>query len=519
MKNLLRKIKNIPKRYTVAVVTAALLAIPVIAFAGFGPNRPVYDYNKPCNPNDSDKYDRCGSLEGPVFNSFVNTPTYGDERNFARVAEVVDGQSPVEADFAETKTAQAGKEYWVRTFVHNNANVSTNDGQGEGVARDTKVRVAIAEGTANGVDVMSYVSASNATPGTVWDSATLANSNRAFSVSYVPGSAKIYNRAHQTGLALPDSIVSANGAPIGYDQMNGNVPGCFEFSAYVYVKVKVAAPDLRLDKLVRKDGESSEQWRERVTARQGEKVEYLLEFENTGSQQVNDVVISDRLPNSVELVPGSVKWVDVNRPNGTPVRDDLLFDPAGIILGNYGVNGGGYIFFEATVKNGDLTECEARNVAFARANNVPQQEDDAVVVIEDCQPEQPIVSCDALSARSLGDRRFRYSVEYTAENASLKTISYDFGDDTDALVTDETTVEHTYAEAGEYTTRAVLTFDVDGEEQVVRNDKCMVTVSTTTPEVPEELPDTGAGSLAAIFTAVTAGATMAFRTVVGRRNS
>lgn len=539
---LLNKIKNLPKKITVPMAAAILLTLPVVALAGFGPERPTYDYTKVCNPNDGDKYDRCGSLEGPVFNSFVNTPTYGDERNFTRVAEVVAGQSPVEADFGETKNAQAGKEYWVRTFVHNNANQTTNDTNG--VAKDTKVRVAIAQGVSNGVDVMSYVSASNATPATVWDSATLANQSRAFSVQYVPGSAKIYNPAHQNGLALPDAIVSANGTPVGYDQMNGNLPGCFEFSAYVYVKVKVAAPDLTLDKLVRKQGENSSQWRDRVVARKGERVQYLIEFKNTGSTVANNIVLRDQLPNNVELVPGTVEWVDNNRPNGTPVRDDLLFAPAGVTVGNYGVNGVGQIYFDAIVKNGDLTDCEARNVAFARATNVPEQNDDAVVVIEDCNPPQPVVSCDALTAVALGSRSFRYELDYTAQDAELKTVRYDFGDDTTPLVTDKTTAEHQYAADGTYVTRATITFMVDGEERVVTGNNCLVTVSAETPKdnciVPGKehqpkdspeckeapvtpvtataLPDTGPGDVAAIFAAVSLGATMAYRFVLTRRN-
>lgn len=248
----LRKLfSKIPKKLLVAattLATAVVLALPAIAIAGFGPERPTYDYNKydqtkSCT-DPSQANGRCGSMDGPVFNSFVNTPSYGDERNFTRIAEVVAGQSPVQADFRETSTATPGKTYWVRTFVHNNANEATNGANfdGTGVAKNTRVRVAIPSGTAGDVDVTSYITASNAKPDRIWDTATLANGNQAFSVNYVPGSAKLYNGVFQGGTPLSDAIISDQGTLVGYNQMNGVVPGYFDYSAYVYVQVEVKAP-------------------------------------------------------------------------------------------------------------------------------------------------------------------------------------------------------------------------------------------------------------------------------------
>ena len=66
IKNTINKLRSLPKRYTLAIAAGLAIALPVIAQAGFGPNRPVFDWN---NPDD-----RKGSLTGPVFNSFINTP-------------------------------------------------------------------------------------------------------------------------------------------------------------------------------------------------------------------------------------------------------------------------------------------------------------------------------------------------------------------------------------------------------------------------------------------------------------
>ena len=522
------KVKNLfnkmPKSLVALIAVVLFVAIPVAVFAGFGPERPTYDYNKfaegvSCT-DPSQAFGRCGSMDGPVFNSFVNTPTYGDERNFNRIAEVVPGQSPVEADFGETKTATPGKEYWVRTFVHNNANQNTNgaDFNHIGVAHNTRIRVAIADGVANGIDVMSYISASNAKQQTVWDSSTLANNNQAFSVSYVPGSAVVYNHAHQGGMAISDDIMSANGTPFGFDQMNGDLPGCFEFSAYVYVKVTAKAPTLAVNKTTRVSGNENGDWHDSITAKKSDTIDWKIEFANRGNDIAHDVTIRDTLPKGVSLVPGSIKWYDANH-NGEVLQDTAL-GSGGVDLGNYAPAGddiNGAITFKTTINN-DFKECELKNVAYGRASNIPETSDDSKVVIENCNPVNPVVSCDSLTAQSLGDRKFSYTVRYTARNASLKTIAYDFGDSTNPLVTNNTTVEHTYVKDGEYTTRAVLTFVVNGHDQVVRSNNCMTTVNTTTPKnnctipgkenfpanSPEcSLPNTGIGNIFGIFTATT----------------
>lgn len=538
------KVKNLfnkmPKSLVALIAVVLFVAIPVAVFAGFGPGRPTYDYNKfaegvSCT-DPSQAFGRCGSMDGPVFNSFVNTPTYGDERNFNRIAEVVAGQSPVQADFGETKTATPGKEYWVRTFVHNNANTATNGPEFNhiGVAHNTRVRVAIAEGVANGVDVMSYISASNAKQQTVWDSSTLANNNQAFSVSYVPGSAVIFNPAHQGGLPLSDEIVSANGTAIGYDAMNGELPGCFEYSAYVYVKVTAKAPTLAVNKTTRVSGSENGDWRDSITAKKSDTIDWKIEFANRGNDIAHDVTIRDTLPNGVTLVPGSIKWYDANH-NGEVLQDTAL-GSGGVDLGNYAPAGddiNGAITFKTTI-NEDFKECELKNVAYGRASNIPETSDDSKVVIENCNPTTPVVNCKSLVAQNLGSRNFRFTVNYTAQNASLRTISYDFGDNTTPLLTNNTTVNHTYAQDGQYTTRAVLTFVVNGQDQVVRSNNCVVTISTTTPrnnctipgkehlpaDSPEcRLPDTGIGSMFGLFTATTIAGAAAHHVFVTRRSS
>ena len=82
--NLLTTINQIKNKISLKMIIASTLLLlgGGIAInqanAEFYPNRVPFDYNKACDPTDNDPYDRCGSLDGPVFNSFINTPSRGD---------------------------------------------------------------------------------------------------------------------------------------------------------------------------------------------------------------------------------------------------------------------------------------------------------------------------------------------------------------------------------------------------------------------------------------------------------
>ncbi len=518
------------------VAVGTVLAVANFASAGFGPGRPVFDWN---NPNDHD-----GSLIGPVFNSFINTDTYGDERNLARVAAVVPGQSPVQADFHEQQVAEAGKEYWVRTFVHNNANSTTNclpnhrDSQGRcpqvdpdaiGVAKNVRLKFTIPQGEVNGLDMTSTISSSNGVnrdgqPMTsVYDTATLANSNRDFSVAYVPGSTIIYNRAHQNGLPLADGITSASGIPLGYDQMNGNLPGCFEFSAYVYVKVRVSTSDLSINKYVRKAGTSA--WGETANVKPGETVDWVIDVLNTGSTVQHNVIANDALPPHLEYVPGTAQW-ETTEQGRVPFDFDKFElsdgDGSNMNAGNYGPNGNLRIYFSTKAK-GDFQECQVRlrNIASARSSEIPtNQEDSADVVItkENCQPTTPTYVCDLLKADKLGDRKYRFTTTATGTNgATVRRYFYSFGDDTPELTTDKNVVEHTYAKEGKYPVSVRVEFTVNGTAQTVTGPSCAVTIDTGVTPKPPELPKTGAGDVFGLFASTTIAGALAHRYVWARR--
>ncbi len=534
--NILNKIRSLSSKakLAVAVAVVGIAVAPFAVSAGFFPaDRPTFDYNKGsdssnCNdPNDPGAQNgRCGSLNGPVFNSFVNTPGYGDERAF------FDGRradQPGVAYDVVTDVTEGTKEVVLRMYVHNNANQTTN-ASGLGVAKNTRVSVELPTNTGSALRAVASITADNATPREVVDSVDMTAS-RPFNVQFVPGSATFYNNGpFAGGVQLSDSIVSG-GTQIGWDSLNGNLPGCFEYEGVVELRLKITpeqSNELQLVKEVRKAGETD--WKREVQTKPGDRVQWLLSTKNLGLDTIDEVAVRDVLPPHVSLVNGSVRVID---ENGDRVQADApVFSNGGIGLGTYNSGGGRYVIFDTTV-SGDFEECQkrVRNIALARSKQTPTEvRDTADVVItrEDCDEDiTPEYSCDSLTAEKIGGRKIRFTANASAINgATIQRYIFNYGDGSEEFVTDQRVVEHTYARDGQYATRLKVQIAVDNETFIVDGNQCATSITFTTPGTPTtpvsttpgKLPETGAGSAVLTFLAVTTASTMAYYYVVARRS-
>lgn len=120
-----------------------------------------------------------------------------------------------------------------------------------------------------------------------------------------------------------------------------------------------------------------------------------------------------------------------------------------------------------------------------------------VVEVVEAPKPAPEVRCDAILVERIGQRKYRYNVRYTATNgASLKTVKYNFGDNSNQTVNTPFTAEHEYAKAGEYNVTTDLTFAIPGQaDKVVTDAKCATTIKTsvepcpTNPNLPKDSPD------------------------------
>jgi len=183
---------------------------------------------------------------------------------------------------------------------------------------------------------------------------------------------------------------------------------------------------------------------------------------------------------------------------------------------------------------------------------------------ERCE-EKPVVTCDQLvfTPNATNNKQYTFTVKATAENAVINGYTIDFGDSTPAYEGANSTVDHSYAKAGNYTIKASVKATIKGQAQVITSATCEGKVTIAQPECkpgipegdkrcveeckpgvpmgdsrcneckagipvgdircvdtpPTELPNTGAGNVIGLFSGFSIAGTAAHRIFTRRRNS
>ncbi|MBR6964694.1 hypothetical protein IKH83_00010 [Candidatus Saccharibacteria bacterium] len=174
-----------------------------------------------------------------VFNSIIDATTtdengtvlsLGDERNFVRAR--LSGSS----DFWSTDeiTVEDGKEYVISLYVHNN-----NPKGEDAVAENVAVQISIPKDESGSIEVNGFIDSSNATPGEYWDNIIFKSADGSkFHLEYVDGSAAWSSNGASNGALSDDIVRTIEGVKVGYDKLDGKIPGCYQYSGYASVRVK-----------------------------------------------------------------------------------------------------------------------------------------------------------------------------------------------------------------------------------------------------------------------------------------
>ena len=398
MRDQMKKLINFIKNHSIISGSVLVAAIAPALVWAWGPSRPSFTIEKPA--------------DYITFNSITNNPVIGgDEKDFVGIREV--GSN---AKWTNNMKVQNGKEYYVRMYVHNNAASNLNL-----VAENVVAKLNVPTTTAKNVTVQGQISASNAKPNTVWDEATFSSDND-FNLAYVAGSALFENNGMGT-TKLPDSIVNNTGAKLGYDKLDGKIPGCFQYAGYVTVKVKaqVSQPqeknNIDLAKTVRNKTNGEKSWVETANAKSGDTVQFQIHAKNTGSTGIQNLVIRDILPKGLNYVAGSTKLYNTSNPKGLKVSDNVIQN-SGINIGSYQPNGDAYVRFDATVSaENSLPVCgdnTLTNIAQASDQKIVKNDTASVKVTKKCEtPKNPIYKCEALSLNIV--RKDEKQITYAAD--------------------------------------------------------------------------------------------------------
>ena len=455
-------IRRAPKRFSAVVaILAAAVIIPAAAFA-WGPDRQTFTMASPS--------------DHVQFNSITDNPD-GDERNFVGVRETTAANV-----WKDDMTVQPGKEYYVRMYVHNNAATSENL-----VAQNVTAKVNLPTTTGKSVQVNGFVSASNVGANNkgdkghyaeVYDHATF-NSPTDFNLAYVSGSLKYENNAFgPNGTPLPESIFTSAGAKLGYKTLDGNIPGCFQYSGYVTFKVKpqfAKTTNFTLTKEVSKHGENK--WVENYQAQPGEVVDFMLVYKNTGEVRHDDVTFRDTLPTGLSYVANSNTWSNARTQN-VPVTTSNLTNGTGINVGSYLPGANAYTIFSAKVAEKEQLKCGVNSLLNKGKVNTGgySVEDDATVTVnKECAPVVKY-TCDALGIKVLSRTEFQFTTKYSVQNATFKSVTYTIKDASGKVVDTKTSGAEAYTYTqntpGKYTVVAVVSFTVNGQTKTATSKAC-----------------------------------------------
>ncbi|MBR3319840.1 isopeptide-forming domain-containing fimbrial protein [Candidatus Saccharibacteria bacterium] len=353
---------------SLAVITLINASLPVSAW---GPERTTYTNESPA--------------PYATFNSITNNAAVGDERNFVRVREAGTDQT-----FQDEIEVVPGKEYEVYIYYHNNAASNTN-ASGLGMATNTRVASAYPtlltpneRGMVSGIISWSYVTPENPnTPqeGKVWDEAYLTTSSDSVVMRYKTGTAVIHNDGAANGSVLPTALFTNEGTPIGFNKLEGNLPGCAEYSGHITYTLIAENTTSDLDKKVSRDGEN---WSENITAKPGEIVTYKVTFKNTGNTELTNVIMKDTHDEGLSLHSGSTIIFDVNNVDGKTIDD--IIDISGYNFGNIAPGALVQLIYQAKISN-DADFCgKVLNNAITLSYNSEEQGKDFASVSVSCEP-------------------------------------------------------------------------------------------------------------------------------------
>lgn len=359
-----------------------------------------------------------------AFNAITDDPSWGDERGFTLIKDVTDQANNMDTasagDFKEVVDAVDGHTYMVKMFVHNNAAANLNL-----IANNTRVMAYLPTASGDSAMIQGTIAADNCGANTagatgsacaVWDEAYINSTDevKSFKVAYVADSARYYNNVtldanNNNGFTLTDDIVSNKGTLLGYEQMDGRMPGCFQYSGYVTFLVYVTADttDFTLTKQLRVAGD--QEWSHNITAKPGDTIQYRIDYANVGNTQQDDVVIRDTLaktsalisddgttvndPSTVtglDYVANSAKLYNASNADGIAVNNDD-WTTKGLNIGSYAGGGSnGIVIYETKVPEESELQCGDNvfdNMAMAITEDGSKIATTKVTVHRECTPE------------------------------------------------------------------------------------------------------------------------------------
>lgn len=461
------------------------------------------------------------------------------------VANVTNGDTT----YKDAVNAAQGQTVKVQLYYVNNEAANSDK-----TAQNVRLKLTMPTSGGKAQVIRSSIKGDNTDP---FDKQVTINTDRDDAVlQYIPGTA-VWK--HNTGTAeapkieetkLSDDVVTGAQGIVLETQKPGEAYG-----ATVSVLAKVSVPGVVVTSQSQLKGQTG-QWSGSNTAKPGDTMRYLISYQNSGSDAQRKVMVRTTLPVGAQIVPGTTMLTNAVTPAGAKFDSDSV-STTGIDIGNYGAGANAFVSFEAKLPAAERLKCganELRNVATVKPENLNEYYGSSVTIVtRECAPTPPVTptpptnptppatpptsptppatyNCTGLEVAKSDGRKINATLKYAVTgNAKLKSVTYNFGDGSNTMTTDKTTVSHTFAKDGEYTVSARVVFTVDGKDQTVANNACSQVVSFVTPATPAApsppattpvaLPSTGTGEVFGLFAVVAIAGTIGHRLFLTRRLS
>ncbi len=302
---------------------------------GWGPERETFTKKEPAS--------------FPTFNSITDNSTIGDERDFVRIGQI-------NADVTELSNEVEiipGRQYLVYIYFHNNASSTFNSSEYDrsGVALVTRMSSSFTKVLTPEKDgvVTGTITADNTIPEAVWDSAAMTTKAKKVLLSYVEGSAKIYNNWEANGQGMPSSLFTPEGTLIGLNALNGVIPGCEEYHGVVSYVISADELSGDIDNSISVDGKK---YSSEINAEVGNEILFKTVIKNIGDVELTNPVVKVSFPSGLELISGSVEYWANDSTVKDKFSDNLVSN--GFNFGKIGTGNTLYLTYKAKiVDNGD----------------------------------------------------------------------------------------------------------------------------------------------------------------------
>ena len=330
---------SVVKRYAHLVgTTTAIFAFTILATLNCKVNA--------WGPSDRPAYTMQSPSPAVTLNAIKDDSNWNDERNFSVVKDITDemtkgtvnfGELAKSGGFKDTAELADGHYYMVKAIVHNssaenlhlvakNVRASINDSVFDQKTKSITLQTNIA------ADNCGASKKDKGKPCSIWDEVYLRNKagdNKLYSMYYVPGAARYFNNKQgfaTSGFNVSDDLsLKDKGAQLGYDEMNGNIPGCFQYAGYLTYIMRAYSntPGLHLYKLARVNGSNDKYVDNRaIEAQPGDTIDYEVRLVGNDDKLAlkGKLLMRDVMDNGLTYVPGSAKMyrskadLDGNKP-------------------------------------------------------------------------------------------------------------------------------------------------------------------------------------------------------------